>query len=52
MLYVTVYDIKRLPLFRSMFNRESQIEQAENRPLGPVRKPASRNDMRFCRFPL
>jgi regulator of sigma E protease len=27
MLYVTFFDIKRLPLFRVMFNRETQIEQ-------------------------
>jgi regulator of sigma E protease len=29
MAYVTMYDIKRLPLFHLMFNRDSQIEQPE-----------------------
>jgi regulator of sigma E protease len=33
MLYVTFFDItKRLPLFRMMFNRETQIEQPEKTP--------------------
>ena len=38
MLYVTLFDIKRLPLFHMMFNRETQIEQPETpasrRPTG------------------
>jgi regulator of sigma E protease len=34
MLYVTWYDIKRLPLFRMMLNRETQIEQPE-KPAAP-----------------
>ncbi len=29
MIYVTFFDIKRIPLFQLMFNRESQIEQPE-----------------------
>lgn len=29
MLYVTFFDIKRLPLFHLMFNRETQIEQPD-----------------------
>lgn len=33
MLYVTFYDVtRRLPLFRMMFNRETQIEQPEKSP--------------------
>ena len=35
MLYVTWYDIKRLPLFRMMLNRETQIEQPE-KPASPA----------------
>jgi regulator of sigma E protease len=27
MLYVTFFDIKKIPIFHMMFNRESQIEQ-------------------------
>jgi hypothetical protein len=34
MAYVTMYDIKRLPLFHMMFNRDSQIEQPET-PASP-----------------
>lgn len=34
MLYVTFFDIKRLPLVRLMFNRETQIEQPE-KPAAP-----------------
>ena len=30
MAYVTMYDIKRLPLFRMMFNRDAQIEQHDS----------------------
>jgi regulator of sigma E protease len=33
MIYVSIYDIKRIPLFRMMFNREAQIE--------PAAKPAT-----------
>jgi regulator of sigma E protease len=32
MLYVTWYDVKRVPLFKLMFNRETQIEQPEKTP--------------------
>jgi regulator of sigma E protease len=35
MVYVTWYDIKRLPLFRMMLNREAEIEQPE-RPAAPT----------------
>ncbi|HEX4122510.1 MAG TPA: RIP metalloprotease RseP [Verrucomicrobiae bacterium] len=35
MAYVTMYDIKRLPLFHMMFNRDSQIEQ----PVTPALPP-------------
>lgn len=39
MLYVTFYDVtKRLPLFRMMFNRETQIEQPE-KPAAPATTP-------------
>ena len=34
MLYVTFFDIKRLPLFHLMFNRETQIEQPD-KPAAP-----------------
>jgi regulator of sigma E protease len=34
MLYVTFFDIQRLPLFRMMFNRETQIEQPD-KPAAP-----------------
>jgi hypothetical protein len=29
---VTFFDIKRVPLFRSMFNRETTIEQVQPAP--------------------
>jgi regulator of sigma E protease len=36
MLYVTFYDVtKRLPLFRMMFNRETQIEQPDKSDASP-----------------
>ncbi|MGA2177276.1 MAG: RIP metalloprotease RseP [Verrucomicrobiota bacterium] len=35
MLYVTFFDIKRIPLFHLMFNREAQIEQAEKPAAAP-----------------
>ena len=39
MLYVTFFDItKRIPLFRMMFNRETQIEQA-GKPAAPTPPP-------------
>jgi len=37
MLYVTFFDLKRLPLIRVLFNQESQIEQ----PAKPAPAPAS-----------
>jgi regulator of sigma E protease len=37
MLYVTFFDFKRLPLFRILFNQESQIEQ----PAKPATPPAN-----------
>jgi regulator of sigma E protease len=49
MLYVTFFDIKRLPLIRYMFNQEAQIEQSQKPapanpdaipPVGNVPKPA------------
>jgi regulator of sigma E protease len=36
MLYVTFFDIKRIPLFKSMFHRETQIEQPETAPAAPA----------------
>jgi hypothetical protein len=39
MLYVTFFDItKRIPLFRMMFNRETQIEQPD-KTLLPAPQP-------------
>jgi regulator of sigma E protease len=38
MLYVTFFDIKRFPLFRMMFNRETQIEQPA-KPVAPETPP-------------
>jgi regulator of sigma E protease len=35
MLYVTFFDIRRIPLFRGLFNRKTQIEQPAN-PAGPA----------------
>jgi regulator of sigma E protease len=35
MLYITMADIRRIPLFRVMFNRETQIEQPE-KPASPA----------------
>jgi hypothetical protein len=32
MLYVTFFDIKRIPLFRSLFNSEVQVENAAPPP--------------------
>ncbi|HEY3861655.1 MAG TPA: RIP metalloprotease RseP [Verrucomicrobiae bacterium] len=37
MLYVTFFDIKRLPLIHSLFGRERQIEQTTQPPAGPAR---------------
>jgi len=34
-LYVTFFDIKRIPLFHMMFNRETQIEQPEKPAAAP-----------------
>ena len=39
MLYVTFFDIKRLPLLRMMFNREPQIEQPEKPAAHPAISP-------------
>lgn len=36
MLYVTFFDIKRIPLFKSLFKRGTQIEQIENAPAAPA----------------
>ena len=36
MLYVTFFDIKRIPLFKSMFKRDTQIEQVETNPAVPA----------------
>jgi regulator of sigma E protease len=41
MLYVTFFDIKRLPLIHSLFKRETQIEQPANPPgPAPATQPA------------
>lgn len=39
MLYVTFFDIKRIPLFKSMFQRDTQIEQKEQVPAVAPSKP-------------
>jgi regulator of sigma E protease len=39
MVYVSFYDIKRIPLFKSMFHREMQIEQPETSPQTPAAVP-------------
>ena len=39
MVYVSFYDIKRIPLFKSMFHREMQIEQPETSPQTPAPAP-------------
>lgn len=38
MLYVTVYDIKRISILRTLFNRETQIEQT-TKPAQPATNP-------------
>lgn len=40
MLYVTFFDLKRIPLFKSMFKREMTIEQPETNPPAPAVVPA------------
>lgn len=40
MLYVTFFDIKRIPLFRSMFQRDTQIEQQDKAPSPPPAETA------------
>lgn len=39
MLYITFFDIKRLPLFKSLFKREMQFEQQDNKPDAPASSP-------------
>jgi regulator of sigma E protease len=41
MVYVTFFDIKRIPLFHMMFNRETQIEQTEKPASPPPTAPAT-----------
>jgi regulator of sigma E protease len=41
MLYVTFFDFKRLPLFKSMFKRETTIEQPETNPPTTAVVPAN-----------
>ena len=53
MLYVTWFDIKRLPLFRMMLNRETQIEQAEKpRPAPATQTPPVRHALLSFPLPL
>ena len=40
MVYVTFFDIKRIPLFKSMFTKDSQIESAEKPSVNPAPAPA------------
>lgn len=40
MLYVSFFDLKRMPLFKSMYNRGAQIEQTEKPVEPPVLAPA------------
>lgn len=39
MLYVTFFDLKRMPLFRMLFSRETQVQQTEPQPVAPVTPP-------------
>jgi regulator of sigma E protease len=41
MLYVTFFDLKRVPLFHSMFKRDAQIEQTNPAPAPGPAAPAS-----------
>lgn len=36
MLYVTFFDLKRMPLFRMLFSRETQVQQVEPAPVAPA----------------
>jgi regulator of sigma E protease len=36
MLYVTFFDLKRMPLFRMLFSRETQVQQVEPAPVPPA----------------
>jgi regulator of sigma E protease len=40
MLYVTFFDIKRIPLFRLLFNRDAQIEHVDKPAPAPAPTPA------------
>ncbi len=43
MLYVTFFDLKRMPLFRLLFSRETQVQQVEpgsSTPVEPLPAPA------------
>ncbi len=40
MAYVTFFDVRRFPLFKSMFKKDIQIEQAEKTPEPPAPAPA------------
>lgn len=40
MLYVTFFDIKRVPLFKSLLQRETQIEKADHPATQPASAPA------------
>jgi regulator of sigma E protease len=40
MIYVSYHDIKRIPLIKSLFNREMQIEQPEKGADAPAPNPA------------
>jgi regulator of sigma E protease len=39
MLYVTFFDIKRIPIFKLMFKRDTQIEQSEKPATGQIEPP-------------
>ena len=41
MLYVTFFDFKRMPLFKSLFKREMTIQQTETNPPAPATVPAN-----------
>ena len=41
MLYVTFFDIKRIPLFRAMFRNQTQIEQPQNGSAEPAPAPVA-----------
>ena len=40
MLYVTFFDLKRMPFFKTMFNQETQVEQEQKKD-APANAPTT-----------